>query len=612
MKLTYKLQQGGGMPAFVSYTNVPQPQVAAPYSSTSSSQGEPDGSVGLLDKNMVKFLYENGIPSDVEAFVETSGIFSDSIYKNPFSNNATVQYKTILKMLPRIKAENERFKNAMTQADKNGGLGEIAVTDGGHVITVDAEGKLQKKSLNDVDLNSEQILTNSELANYRANSINAAFNTDLTSIIGNAVGIPKITEYIQSVVNKLGTTSMSREGYVGQQSGKILKGMEYLAALQPSREDLSGMSVDGLYKMSSMDKSQQAQANQALGYLLTSLPKNMRTVLQAKAAMYLGDNSAEGVKKLLMSLTQSALSGEHTLKLDLQEKMDASGKAKTSGSGRDNNITDPATAFLLGLGEVKNHKINNGNSYSLNLPGNSAPLVDTSGKTIGSATLEDAARSTFSGVLDFKNATMGGQLLNSSQRSRVAIDGSNVVAVDLPVDTQALQSGVLKPDIDSLKRLELAENEIREGDIKDEAQKNEIYAKYKLPYKYINGQINTNAYGRFAVLDASADESAFVEDPTMDDTLSEVTDINERESIERILKAADASFKMSQPGIFSSGNNVYSGSVYIPVRQNLINASLGSGHYPTIQGNDAMDIEAKEQQKQRLQTYVPSPSLSTL
>ena len=590
MKLTYKLQQGGGMPAFVSYTNVPQPQVAAPYSSTSSSQGEPDGSVGLLDKNMVKFLYENGIPSDVEAFVETSGIFSDSIYKNPFSNNATVQYKTILKMLPRIKAENERFKNAMTQADKNGGLGEIAVT----------------------DLNSEQILTNSELANYRANSINAAFNTDLTSIIGNAVGIPKITEYIQSVVNKLGTTSMSREGYVGQQSGKILKGMEYLAALQPSREDLSGMSVDGLYKMSSMDKSQQAQANQALGYLLTSLPKNMRTVLQAKAAMYLGDNSAEGVKKLLMSLTQSALSGEHTLKLDLQEKMDASGKAKTSGSGRDNNITDPAKAFLLGLGEVKNHKINNGNSYSLNLPGNSAPLVDTSGKTIGSATLEDAARSTFSGVLDFKNATMGGQLLNSSQRSRVAIDGSNVVAVDLPVDTQALQSGVLKPDIDSLKRLELAENEIREGDIKDEAQKNEIYAKYKLPYKYINGQINTNAYGRFAVLDASADESAFVEDPTMDDTLSEVTDINERESIERILKAADASFKMSQPGIFSSGNNVYSGSVYIPVRQNLINASLGSGHYPTIQGDEAMDIEAKEQQKQRLQTYVPSPSLSTL
>lgn len=615
MRVIEKLQQGGGMPSFVSFTNVPQPQVTAPYTTTSTTTGSTeDGSVGLLDKNMVKFLYESGIPSDVEAFVETSGIFSNNLYSNPFrKEDSIIQYKTILKMLPRIKAESERFKNAMTQADKNGGLGEIAVTDGGYVITVNADGKLQKKSLNDVDFDNEQVLTNSELANYRANNVSAAFNTDLTSIINNAVGIPKITEYIQSVVNKLGTTSMSREGYVGQQSGKILKGLEYLTALKPSADDLSGMSVDGLYKMSSMDKSQQVQANQALGYLMSTLPQNMRTVLQAKAAMYLGDNSQEGVKKLLISLTSSALSGEHTLKLDLQDKLDAQGNTKASAkTGKDDNITDPAKAFLLGLGEVKNHKINNGTSFTLNLPGNSAPLVDTSGKTIGSGTLEDAARSTFSGVLDFKNATMGGQLLNATQRSRVAIDGSNVVAVDLPIDTEALQAGILKPDMDSLKRLELAENEIREGDIKDEAQKNEIYAKYKLPYKYVNGQINTSAYGRFAILDAAAHESAFMEDPTLDDTVSEIMDINERESIERILKAADSTFKMSQPGWISSGDNVYSGSVYIPVRQNIINAALGSGHYPTLQGNDANVLQAKEQQKQRLQTYVQTPSLSTL
>lgn len=103
-----------------------------------------------------------------------------------------------------------------------------------------------------------------------------------------------------------------------------------------------------------------------------------------------------------------------------------------------------------------------------------------------------------------------------------------------------------------------------------------------------------------------------MEDPTLDDTVSEIMDINERESIERILKAADSTFKMSQPGWISSGDNVYSGSVYIPVRQNIINAALGSGHYPTLQGNDANVLQAKEQQKQRLQTYVQTPSLSTL
>ena len=57
MRIIEKLQQGGGMPPFVSFTNVPQPQVAAPYTTTSTTTGSTeDGSVGLLDKNMVKFL----------------------------------------------------------------------------------------------------------------------------------------------------------------------------------------------------------------------------------------------------------------------------------------------------------------------------------------------------------------------------------------------------------------------------------------------------------------------------------------------------------------------------------------------------------------------------
>lgn len=605
-----EMQQGGGMPSFVSYTNVPR---TAPVEN--SQQGVTQGSQDMLDKNMVKFLYENGIPSDVEAFVDNSNVFSNSLYSNPFDKNSSVtQYKTIIKMLPRIKAESDRFKSALTQADKNEGLGEIAVTDGGYVIVSDKEGQLQKKALKNVDFENEKILTNSELANYRANNVNAAFNTDLTSIISNAIGMPKITEYIQSVINKLGTTSMSREGYVGQQSGKTLKGIEYLSALRPSAEDMSGMSIDGMYKVSNMDSSQQAQANQALSYLISTLPQNMRTVLQAKSAMFLGDNSIDGVKKLLISLTNSVLKGEHTFNIDLQEKLSADGSKKAK-NGNDDNIVDPAKAFVLGLGEVKNYKINNGTSYSLNLPGNSTPLTDTSGKTIGSGTLEDAARSSFSGALDFKNATMGGQLLNSSQRNRVAIDGSNMVAIDLPIDMDAYNSGIIRPDMNSLKRVELAENEIREGDIKDEAKKNEIYSKYKLPYKYINGHLNTSAYNRFAVLDAAADESAFAEDPGIDNTLDPITDLNEREGIERILKAADASFKMSQPGWFSGGNNVYSGSVYVPVRENIINASLGSGHYPTVQGNDAQMLEAKEQRKIRddqvRQAYKAAPSLST-
>lgn len=606
--------QGGGIPSFVSYTNVPQPQAAAPYmlgETDNTSQAQDN----LIDDKMIKFLYENGMPSDVEKFIETSGIFSKNLYSNPFNkDNSLLQYKTLLKILPRLRLENERFKNALEQADKNGGLGEVAVTDTGKVLTVDSDNNVQEKFMSEVDLSQEQLLTNSQLSNYRANNTNAAFNSNLTSVIHNAVGVPKITEYIQSIINKLGTTSMSREGYVGQQSGKVLKGLEYLASLNLNQQDLSSMSVDGLYKASKMEKSQQLQANQALNYIMSTLPKNMRTVLQAKAAMYINDNSQEGVKKLVMQLIGSALNGDYSVEFELQKGLDATGNTKSSSGGSDNNIIDPAKAFLLGLGEVKMHQINNGTSHTLNLLGNSAPLVDSSGKTIGSGTLEDAARSAFSGVLDFRNAVMGGELINPSQRNKVAIDGSNIVAIDLPLDMEALQRGIVRPDIDSLDRLEEAEQVIRDNNIQDEAQRNEVYKDHNLPYKYVNGQINTSAYGRFAVIDAAAHESAFLEDASLDDHVEHILDANQRASIEQILKAADKDFKMSNSDFlgWGEGDVVYGGSVYIPIRQNIINASLGSGKYATLQGNDANKLQAEEDRKIKLQNYVPSPSLSTL
>ena len=94
-----KLQQGGGIPPFVSYTNVPRPQPTAPYSTSDAKQatgGESEGGFGLLDKNMVKMLYEKGLPSDVEQFLDQFGLFSESIMSNPFEKtNGAAQYKAL-------------------------------------------------------------------------------------------------------------------------------------------------------------------------------------------------------------------------------------------------------------------------------------------------------------------------------------------------------------------------------------------------------------------------------------------------------------------------------------------------------------------------------------
>lgn len=615
MRIIEKLQQGGGIPPFVSFTSIPQSTPAAPYTAAGSAAQTEDTSkngLSMLSESMVKALYEKGIPVDVDNFVDRLSSFSNSLMSNPFKKtDSTLAYKTALKMLPRLLSESNALDDAYKNAVEHDGMGEIAVTDNGYVYTIGEEGKIEKRNINTVDFNKEQVLTNSELVQYRRYNPTAAFDSNIAGVLNNAIGITKITDYIKSVIDKLGTTSMSREGYVGQQSGKLLKGIEFLTAVQPSREDLSGMSLDGLYKVVSSDKSQQAQAKEAINYLMGSLPKNMRTVLQAKAAENLGDNSIDGVKKLLITLTNSALNGEHSFTLDYKSDLEADGSKKLEAKDA-KGIMDPAKAFLLGRGEIKDYTINAGTEYSMILPGNSAPITTTGGQTLGTTTLDKVAKSSFSGVLDMKNATMGGNLLTSPQQSRVVVDGSNVVSIDLPIDIEAKQKGIIRPDMDSLKRLSQAERYIKENNITNNSEINKIYLQYNLPMKYVNGQVNVSDYARFAVLDGSADESAFPDDPTMNGTVREINDINERESIERVLKQADKTFKMSQPGIFFGGNNVYAGSVYIPVRENFINASLGSGHYTTLKGNDANEIQALEDQKQRLQTYNKTPSISVL
>jgi hypothetical protein len=60
-------------------------------------------------------------------------------------------------------------------------------------------------------------------------------------------------------------------------------------------------------------------------------------------------------------------------------------------------------------------------------------------------------------------------------------------------------------------------------------------------------------------------------------------------------------------------DEVFRGAIYIPVREDLIAASLGSGDYYELEGTaDATEIEEKWDQTQKIQGYVKPPSLGTL
>lgn len=611
----------GGASAWAGYIPLVDPSPTTDGAGFSESLGgtsnttkaDADGSIGLLDKNMVKFIYENGLPSDVESFISQIDSLSNGIHSSLFGPTSTTsQYKLILGLLPRLRTENERFKNALTAVEKNGGMNEIAVTSSGRVLVQDSEGNIDQKYLTEVG-DSEQILTNGYLANLRANNKSGAFNTDLTNVIQNGIGMPAIQSYLQGVIGKIGSQKLDMQGYIGKDKGQIVKGLELLKQMNLNPQDIAGVSVDGLYKISNMSNTQKDQAKEALSWLWQTLPANMRTVLQSKARNF-GDNSAAGAQKLLISLINSSLENELKLHADLESGYDGKGnKVSTTKDGsKDGNELGPVEALLSGFGDNELFRINVGGSNSIQVRGNSSLLVDSSGNAIQRGTLEDARNGQFS-TLNWDSATMGGEELNSQLMHKVALDGNRIVAIDAPIDIEKYNAtGVIAPDLDMLRRKEEADKEILEGNIKDPQQMNAIYEKYKLPIVYDeNGELNFSNYRRFAVISAFADESAFINDPSMS-LLKEVEDPKIRAGIERTLKAADKEYSLSS-GIFGiGGTELYQGSVYIPMSANPINASLGSKNYYKLPKMTAQSAQEEFEQNQIRQSYVKTPSLSIL
>jgi hypothetical protein len=58
----------------------------------------------------------------------------------------------------------------------------------------------------------------------------------------------------------------------------------------------------------------------------------------------------------------------------------------------------------------------------------------STGDPVGATTLEGVATSQYGGILDFTNASMGGQMIPFEGRRNIAVDGSKIYSMYLPID----------------------------------------------------------------------------------------------------------------------------------------------------------------------------------
>ena len=608
-----KYQAGGGLP-FVGFTPVfATSEKGVPAKATKEDKEAKNAD--LTTKDILELLKDiDGLPSDINAIQSLMSDFVISDKMDPLgldsSSSIAARYMSLIGKIKVAKSNKEWYDKAYERLRSNNALNELAVDSRGSFIGMNREGDFARFTAEQIasgDVGDYQMLTNSELLDIRANTALAPFDANIIMEAANGIGMDQINDHINKVIQNLGSDKTQTQVF-GDQSKEVLAGLRQLQyAAQEVGQDLS---ISQLYEANVFTESQAQQANLALNYLYKTLPSNMQALLFAKSG------SAEGAQQLIKSLVDSKLS--KTTKLEFAPK-NKPGASSTSSSKKTGNILvdglelSPAQMLQQGFGERESILIQDKSSGGIHVEAITMPVTNKGGDPVGATTLEGIATSQYGGMLDFSNASMGGKTIPFEGRRNIAVDGSKIYSMYLPIDQDEFIKGNIVPDIALIDKVNTINKQIKEKQITDANVINQMYMDAGLPV-YLNGDgtVVPQYYRRFGVLNGTALDNAFGKDFVGSDYLKEIDDediINGALDILNYGRSKEDRIEYDAKNFFNFGgllgeyDSVYQGTIFIPMSNDIFLGIAGSGN--TITSTDANNLEAKQQQQRRVSaTYV--------
>lgn len=604
-----KYQAGGGIP-YVGIT----PTFATSEEGAPVIDHKDDTKKDLTSKDVLELLKDmDGLPSDMALIVSALQSFELQDLNDPLgltsSSNIASRYIGLINKIKVAKFNREEYNNAFNQLKGNGGLNELAITSEGLLIGTNKEGDFEYFTPDQVNAGEHQqsgyaLLTNSNLLYLRANSMDAAFNHQLTTVAQNGIGMEVVTKQVGDILQNLGSSKESEEGFVRMGSnGSVRNGIKFLQKAAQEVGDATvneNMSIADYYQAGYLTEDQAQQAQLALQYIWSALPQNAKSLLQVKGG---GAKGAEAIiKSLVYSKTSSNIQFKATPK-----KMTKEG---TDKDGIDELKLTPVQMMQVGYTDHMPVTLQKGTKYAMTVNAQVLPITNVNKELLGVTTLDKVAESTFGGALDMNNVTMGSQLIDPHALQNVQIDSTNLYVMNLPIDRNS-QDGTIKPDLAWMTKIEEIDRTIRDKGITDIAQINKLYTDAGLPVLMDdNGQLNTRDYCKFGVLNGHALNSAFKDLDLLDNTVLEIDDEDQINNIMNILNKGrnekdrlDFDSESWADSIFGTDHDsVFEGTIYIPIRTNAFIGMIGGGQYPDAQ--TAEEIEALVQQKERTRGYV--------
>ena len=603
--MIFKFQQGGSaIPPLVSYE--PAMVTDSGTSEIDTTRESPKESSDLTDKDLLKMLKDlDGLPNDMQVLTETLQNFYIDQQYSPFPNTVNIasRYLQALFLMRTANFNRKQYDNAFNIVSNNGGINELAINERGQLVCVNSDGDFKFLLPEQLKDNPGYApVYNAELLKMRAYSPELANNNEVLSIVSNGIGMKSILELVSQAITDLGSTTEVDEGFTSTSSKELLNGLKAFqkASLEASKngQNFDG-TVDNLYKGKLLTQSQAEQAEAALRFIYRSLTPNAQTLLKVKASQ----PTEEGAVQMLGELIQSKITNrtEFTMTIDTPTSKTTNGSPK---SGTFDAIKlDPVSLLQAGYGQKQTITIltGEGRQNGIQVPTVSMPIVSKDGQSMGVGTLSDVATSGFAGYLDLENVTMGGVRIDPTGFQNVAVNGTQLYTAYLPIDLEKYNdTGNIRPDIDMLKRLKVAQDEIKEGNITDKNKINQIYQKHKLPAMFDgNGNVLTN-YQKFALINGAAIQQAFQENAEVAEWLSETTDENIVNNVLNIIQKGRGKEERIQfnkknwyNGMFNSYDHVYKGTIFIPVNEDYFTYSAAMGE--SLTPGQAQNIEARQQ-----------------
>lgn len=404
---------------------------------TTKTSGSEDG---LLSESLLKDLRGHGIPVDYDAFMDQVSKLDQRMAAGlPVSSKAI---RDLEAQANRVIQQNDYLKEAEKLADKNDARGEIAVGGRGQLYTLQENGKIKTVSMADYDAEKDgPAMTVNELIEHRKFNPTQQFDTTLTQVIGNSIGMQKINDYIMNIIQKVGSAETTEEAYIdlasyiGREAAKKPSQQE-LQNLQNLYTAISELGPDALFKSKEVRESKNLR--EAFDYIQSILPRDMQTQLRGRYVASGGNLNDSGayIQSIIASSLGAANKTKNESYIDYETSLN-----KAAGKGNDmdqkRNLKSIETLIQGSLNKIDYHLTSSKNpSLGMVLHGNViGALTNFDNNIVPKAPMSTAIQSSIGPLIDKNHMTMGSQKINESMLDTIVYDGNDVINVWAPVDS---------------------------------------------------------------------------------------------------------------------------------------------------------------------------------